>query len=129
MLKLTYTENNFYLECLTQTLEEWVAQRAIFSLRIAQSLHLEPTTASFLLPVDLPGVDRLKQEVKNHDTAIISLFYADAEYVEVNLQGSWISDGSNNVGVFVTTMSYTTEFFLYKLWQEAEVGGSLTIDN
>ena len=26
MLKLTYTENGFYLECLTQSLETWVAQ-------------------------------------------------------------------------------------------------------
>lgn len=128
MLKLTYTENNFYLECLTQTLEEWVAQRAIFSLRIAQSLHIEPTTASFLLPVDLPGVARLQQEVKRDDTDTISLCNCDAEYLEVSLQGSWVSDGSDDVGVFVTTMNYGTEFFLYKLWQESEVYGSLIID-
>lgn len=31
MLKLTYTESSFYLECLTLSLEEWVAQRVIFS--------------------------------------------------------------------------------------------------
>ncbi|WP_199294454.1 alr0857 family protein [Anabaena sp. FACHB-1237] len=109
-------------------MEEWVAQRAIFCLRIAQSLHLEPTTASFLLPVDLPGVARLKQEVKRN-MDIISLCNCDAEYLEVSLQGSWVSDGSSkDVGVFVTTMNYGTEFFLYKLWQESEVCGSLIVD-
>ena len=60
MLKLTYTNNSFYLECLTQSLEEWVAQRVILALRVSQTLRIEPTTASFMLPLDLPGVERLK---------------------------------------------------------------------
>jgi hypothetical protein len=126
MLKLTYTENGFYLECLTQSLEEWVAQRVILALRVSQTLRVEPTTASFLLPLDLPGVERLKAEVNRHDSEIIGLCNCDAEYLEVTLDGSWLCDGSNeSVGVFVTTMSYSAEFFLYKLWQEAQVCASV----
>ncbi|MFM7405202.1 MAG: alr0857 family protein [Cuspidothrix sp.] len=125
MLKLNYTENSFYLECLTQSLEAWVAQRVILSLRVSQSLRVEPMTASFLLPLDLPGVERLKAEVKFHDSEIIGLCNCDAEYLEVTLEGSWLSEGDDHaVGIFVTTMSYGVEFFLYKLWQESQVCAS-----
>ena len=121
MLKLTYTESSFYLECLTLSLEEWVAQRVILALRVGQSLCIEPSTASFLLPVDLPGVEVLKAEVKRDDREIIALSACDAEYMEVTLRGSWLLDSSKDaVGVFFTTMSDRAEFFLHKLWQEAE---------
>ncbi len=121
MLKLTYTESSFYLECLTQSLEEWVAQRVILSLRVGQSLFIEPITASFLLPIDLPGVELLKVEVKKGDREIIALSGCDAEYMEVTLRGSWLSNSSEDaVGVFFTTMSDRAEFFLQKLWQEAQ---------
>ncbi|MEM9926593.1 MAG: alr0857 family protein, partial [Cyanobacteria bacterium P01_D01_bin.50] len=59
MLKLTYTENSFYLELLTQSVEEWIQARVILTLRVGQSLCVEPSTASFLLPVDLPGLGQL----------------------------------------------------------------------
>ncbi|MBG1244213.1 alr0857 family protein [Nostoc sp. NZL] len=121
MLKLTYTESSFYLECVTLSLEEWVAQRVILALRVGQSLCIEPSTASFLLPVDLPGVEVLKAEVKRDDRGIIALCACDAEYIEVTLWGSWLLDSSKDaVGVFVTTMSDRAEFFLHKLWQEAQ---------
>jgi hypothetical protein len=126
MLKLTYTDNSFYLECLTQSLEEWVAQRVILALRVSQALRIEPTTASFLLPLDLPGVERLKTEVNRYDSEIICLCNCDAEHLEVTLDGSWLSDGNDDaVGVFVTTMSYSAEFFLSKLWQESQVCASV----
>ena len=121
MLKLTYTESSFYLECLTLSLEEWVAQRVILALRVGQSLCIEPSTASFLLPVDLPGVEVLEAEVKRDDREIIALSACDAEYMEVTLRGSWLLDSSKDaVGVFFTTMSDRAEFFLHKLWQEAQ---------
>ena len=129
MLKLTYTDNSFYLECLTQSLEEWVAQRVILALRVSQSLRVEPTTASFLLPLNLPGVERLKTEVNRHDSQIMGLCKCDPEYLEVTLDGSWLSDGNDDaVGVFVTTMSYSAEFFLYKLWQESQVCASVVTE-
>ncbi|MEH2274932.1 MAG: alr0857 family protein [Nostoc sp.] len=121
MLKLTYTESSFDLECFTLSLEEWVAQRVILALRVGQSLCIEPSSASFLLPVDLPEVEVLKSEVKRDDREIIALCACDTQYMEVTLQGSWLSDSSKDaVGVFVTTMSDRAEFFLHKLWQEAQ---------
>ncbi|AVH72916.1 alr0857 family protein [Nostoc sp. 'Lobaria pulmonaria (5183) cyanobiont'] len=121
MLKLTYTESSFDLECVTLSLEEWVAQRVILALRVGQGLCIEPTTASFLLPVDLPGVEVLRAEVKRDDREIIALCACDAEYMEVTLRGSWLSACSkDSVGVFVTTISDRAEFFLQKLWQEAQ---------
>ncbi|MEH2438217.1 MAG: alr0857 family protein [Nostoc sp.] len=124
MLKLTYTESSFYLECLTLSLEEWVAQRVILALRVGQSLCIEPSTASFLLPVDLAGV--LKAEVKRDDGEIIALSACDAEYMEVTLRGSWLLDSSKDaVGVFFTTMSDRAEFFLHKLWQESQACASV----
>ncbi|QFS47378.1 alr0857 family protein [Nostoc sphaeroides] len=126
MLKLTYTETSFYLECLTLSLEEWVAQRVILALRVGQSLCIEPSTASFLLPVDLPGVEVLKAEVKRDDGEIIALSACDAEYMEVTLRGSWLLDSSKDaVGVFFTTMSDRAEFFLHKLWQESQACASV----
>lgn len=121
MLKLTYTDRSFYLECLTLSLEEWVAQRVILAMRVGQCLCVEPSTASFLLPIDLPGVEVLKDEVKRDDREIITLCACDTECMEVTLRGSWLSDGSEDaVGVFVTTISDRAEFFLHKLWQESQ---------
>jgi hypothetical protein len=126
MLKLTYTESSFDLERLTLSLEEWVAQRVILALRVGQSLCIEPSTASFLLPIDLPGVEVLRAEVKRDDREIIALCASDTQYMEVTLQGSWLSDSSKDaVGVFFTTMSDRAEFFLHKLWQEAQACASV----
>ncbi|CEJ46795.1 alr0857 family protein [Umezakia ovalisporum] len=142
MLKLTYTESSFYLECLTQSLEEWVAQRVVLALRVGQNLYVESTTASFLLPVDLPGMETLKAEVKQHNCEIMSLCTCDSEYMELTLRGFWLSDGSQDaVGLFVTTMGdYPNyhhcfgqalspvshlELFLHQLWQEAQAGNSV----
>lgn len=125
MLKLTYTERSFYLECLSLSLEEWVAQRVVLAMRVGQSLHVEPSTASFLLPADLPGLEMLEAAIKRHDSEIMDLSRCDAEYMEVTLRGSWLSDGTQEaVGVFVTTMSDRTEFFLHKIWQEAQACAS-----
>ncbi|NES99280.1 MAG: hypothetical protein F6K62_19830 [Sphaerospermopsis sp. SIO1G2] len=125
MLKLIYTERNFDLVYLSQSLEEWVTKRVILSLRVGKPLYLEPSTASFLIPVDLPGAQKLEMEVQKGDGEIIDLSDCDAEYMEVTLQGSWLSQGTESTeGVFVTTMSDRMEFFLHKLWQESQVCAS-----
>lgn len=126
MLKLTYTENGFHLERLAQSVEDWVTARVILSLRAGWSISVEPSTASFLLPVDLPGIDRLVVEAEREDSEIISLCACDAEYVEVSLRGSWVSTGADSdEGVFVVTLSDRTEFFLFKLWQAAQTCASV----
>ncbi|MBF2067893.1 MAG: hypothetical protein IGS39_26275 [Calothrix sp. C42_A2020_038] len=121
MLKLTYTETDFHLECITQPIEDWIQARVILSLRAGQSLCVEPSTASFLLPVDLPGVEMLKAQTRCCDQEVITVCVCDTEYLEVTLHGSWISYSRDEAtGIFVTTLSDRIEFFLYKLWQEAQ---------
>ncbi len=121
MLKLTYTETSFHLECLTQSLEEWVAQRVILALQVGQSLYVEPSTASFLLPVNLPGLEQFKDKLQWNEREIITFCACDADCVEVTLRGSWLANSSEDAtGVFVTTMSAGSEFHLYQLWLAAK---------
>lgn len=125
MLKLTYTENGFNLERLAQSQEDWVTARVILSLRAGWHICVEPSTASFLLPADLPGIDRLEMEAQREDSEIIAISTCDAEFAEVSLRGTWVSAGKEkDEGVFVVTMSDRTEFFLFKLWQLSQIGAS-----
>lgn len=120
MLKLTYTENGFYLERLAQPLEEWVTARVILSLRTGTNLCVEPSTASFLLPADMPQMRHLERYREGEDA--IALSVCDAEYVEVSLKGTWMTSDTEGIeGVFVTSMSYAVEFFLIKLWEESQI--------
>lgn len=129
MLKLTYMETGFHLEYLTQSLEEWVQSRVILALRVCQPLCVEPSTASFLLPIDLLGLERLQTELKRDDREILSLCVCDPECVEVTLRGAWLSDGSEDGnGLFVTAISDRTELFLHKLWLEAQSCASVMSD-
>ncbi|HEY9876395.1 MAG TPA: alr0857 family protein [Candidatus Obscuribacterales bacterium] len=121
MLKLTYTETGFYLERLAQSLEDWVAQRVVLALRVGTSFCVEPSTASFLLPDDMPELPDLESVVQREYVEGISLSICDAEYVEVSLKGSWLSaDPDDEEGIFVTALGDRTEFFLFKLWHEAQ---------
>ncbi len=121
MLKLTYTENGFCLEHLAQPMENWVATRVVLALRSATPLFVEPSTASFLLPADLPHLTELESLSARENTQALSLAVCDDEYVEVCLNGTWlVSEPESEEGIFVTTMSDRAEFFLFKLWQEAE---------
>ena len=129
MLKLTYMETDFHLEYLTQSLEEWIQSRVIFALRVCQPLCVEPSTASFLLPVNLSGLEGLQAELKYDDRKILSLCVCDPECIEVTLRGAWLSDGHEDAnGLFVTEISDRTEFFLHKLWLEAQNCASVMSD-
>jgi hypothetical protein len=126
MLKLTYIETGFYLEYLAKSLEDWVQERVVLALRVSESLYIEPTTASFLLPADLPDLETLVMEIRRLDPESISLSAGDAEYIEVSLNGTWVSlNADSEEGVFVSAMSYSIEFFLLKLWQDSQVSVSV----
>lgn len=121
MLKLTYTETGFHLERLAQSLEDWVTGRVILALRVATSVCIEPSTASFLLPADLPELPLLEALVRGKEAEAITLSVCDAEYVEVSLHGAWLSgDSESEEGMFVAAISDAEEFFLIKLWHEAQ---------
>lgn len=121
MLKFTYTETGTHLERLAQLPEELVALRVLLALRVGQRVLVEPSTASFLLPANLPGVHRLEAIAYRDDAELIDVCDCDFEFVEVTLRGTWISSSSEaEEGVFIVVMSDRTEFILAKLWQEAQ---------
>ena len=125
MLKLTYTENGFRMDLIGQSLENWVSTRVILALRSATTISIEPSTASFLLPSDLPDLGQLEQ-VKAENGEILELSPCDAEYVEVVLQGTWVAaDPETEEGIFVVSLSHRAEFFLFKLWEEVTAVGSI----
>lgn len=118
MLKLTYTENNFNLERVNESLEDWVNTRDVLALRLATKIHIEPSTASFLVPANL---ERLADLEKVAEENFVKLYLCDAEYVEVALRGLWLtSDAESETGVFVTALLPSTELLLLQLSQSEQ---------
>lgn len=115
MLKLTYTENSFSLERLNESLEDWVNTRVVLALRVATNIHLEPGTASFLLPANVSRLGDFEKVAKEN---FVELCRCDAESVEVVLKGIWLtSDTESEAGVFVTALSKSAELLLQQLSQ------------
>ncbi len=126
MLKLTYTETGFNLERLAQSPEQLVALRVVLAMRVGQSISVEPSTAAFLLPANLPALSLLESEARTEGSDTIALCVADAEYVEVTLRGTWISGLSEGAdGVFMTVLSDRAEFLVFKLWLETQPANSV----
>jgi hypothetical protein len=123
MLKLTYTDTFFHLEFLSQPLEDWVAGRVILAMRVGNSICVEPSTASFLLPADLPELSDLEVAIDREGIEAIDLSRCDAEYVEVSISGSWLSgDPEAEEGVFVTAVGDRIESLLFQLWFQSQKG-------
>jgi hypothetical protein len=115
MLKLTYTENNFNIEYIETSLENWVNSRVAFALRTGSNIYIEHTTAAFLLSSDL--VDKTNSAImveKNHN--IIDICCCDDNSREVTLRGIWLSsDVESDTGVFVTHLDAATELYFQRL--------------
>lgn len=127
MLKITYTETGFNLEHLADSLEQLVVRRIVLAMRVGQSVLVEPSKASFLLPADLPLLNLLHVEALRYDREKIELSVADENYIEVTLQGTWIAANSHTAeGLFLTAMSERTELYLFKCWEQAKSRVSLT---
>ncbi|MGB8690136.1 MAG: alr0857 family protein [Microcoleus sp.] len=130
MLKLTYTETGFNLERLAQSPEQLVALRVLLAMRVGRRICVEPSSAAFLLPANFdrrgPALSLLETEARKDGTGAIALCVADAEYVEVTLRGTWISDDSEGAdGVFATVLGDRVEFLVLKLWLETQAAASV----
>lgn len=126
MLKLTYTETATYLEHLTQTPEHLVSLRVTLAMRLGQTILIEPSSAAFLLPSNLPALSLLEDAIQHTEAEMIALCIADEETIEVSLAGTWVSfDPDEENGIFVTRLSDRTEYLLTKLWNEAYSGASV----
>ena len=122
MLKLTYTHNGFFIDHLEESLEAWVTTRVILAIRSGTSLCVEPSSASFLISLDLPYVDQLLEEVNEFTGEILEVNRCDEEAMEVVLEGTWLgSDIASEEGLFVCRLSDRLESLLYQIWQESPV--------
>ncbi len=129
MLKLTYTENSFTLEHLTSSLEDWVTTRVLLALRSATTLCVEPSTAAFLLPADLPYLADLAKLARGDLAELLCVTACDAETVEVSLEGTWLGSSlESEDGLFVCALGDRAEVFVYQLWQEAQFSASVMND-
>lgn len=125
MLKITYTENGFFLERLTASLETWLANRVLVCLRATAAVTVEPSTASLLLPINLPYFRDLKA-IEERTNGIVRLDLCDDYSIEVSLQGTWVaSNEDSEEGIFVCSLEDNTEFFLNQLWKEGKINPSL----
>lgn len=123
MLKLTYTDNGFHLEQLSTSLEDWLTTRVLLSLRSGTRLSIEPSTAAFLLPLDVPYLNELEILIEAENPDLIELFQCDGEAIEVALEGNWITYGEDKEqGIFICTLSERSESFLYQIWKESYFG-------
>ena len=128
MLKITYTENGFYLERFNESLETWLSNRVLVCLRATASVYVEPSTASLLLPIVLPYFRDL-EALEDSSTNVLELNLCDEYSAEVSLQGTWVTtDEDNEEGIFVCNLEERTEFFIYQLWKEGNFDPSLIED-
>ncbi|VXD16638.1 conserved hypothetical protein [Planktothrix serta PCC 8927] len=129
MLKLTYTETAFHIERLSQSPEQLVALRVKLAMRMGQTMVVEPSSASFLLPVNISTLSMLEAAIRLQRSEAIALCVADTETIEVSLTGTWITvDPEGENGIFLTVLGDRTESLLYHLWQQAHGSASVIRD-
>ncbi len=125
MLKLTYADSELQLERLADSLETLVAQRAVLAVRLGQNLRVETSSASFLLPRDIPGLAALEIEICREQAqhcpdglaAGVDLYPVDETSYEVCLRGVWLAaDVDAHEGMFLAVVSDRIERLLHKLW-------------
>lgn len=105
MLKLTYTDSNFQIERLNESLTDWLNLMISLYLCAAKRISIEPCAASFLIAGDLPGWTELEALIaENREN--IEFDICDSEYMEVSLRGIWISSEINTCeGIFVCDLT------------------------
>lgn len=126
MLKFTYGDSDIGLEYLAQSVEHLVLRRMALALRTGCRLLVEPCSASFLLPADLDQLPQLKNLIAQEPEEAIALSRADADYVEVSVNGVWICSNPETVeGIFAFSLSTPLEDLIVKLWKMAHIGVSV----
>ncbi|MEO1672805.1 MAG: alr0857 family protein [Cyanobacteria bacterium J06631_2] len=122
MLKITYLENEIYLEYLDKSIEVWKADRILVNLRAAVSIYVESSIASIVLPI----TSSLNSLIRLAENQSIEIVPCDEEYLEVGLLGTWLAqESTSEEGVFVCELNPEIEYCLYRLWQESQIGTSV----
>ncbi|AFY53927.1 hypothetical protein Riv7116_1362 [Rivularia sp. PCC 7116] len=115
MLKIIYGDNNLSLDCLDGCLEDWINTRVAIAVRSATGIHIESSTASFLLPANSSTI----AQVENiQDANVVEFCRCDAKSLEVVLKGIWLtSELESETGVFVTKLKDDTEYLLQNMFE------------
>ncbi|MGG6295417.1 alr0857 family protein [Leptolyngbya sp. AN02str] len=117
MLKLTYMDAGLHIEAIAQSLETVVAQRVMLSLQAGQTLHVEPGSASFLLPQHIPGLGDVLTTLGAAGRGLFTLSVVDDTYLEVTLTGQWIASHDAALeGIFLVALPAVVERLLYRTW-------------
>jgi hypothetical protein len=128
MLKLTYTDAGLHMDLVAipcgyleeRALEMLVTQRVVLALRLGQTLHIEPSSAAFLLPANTLGLNQLQLMIRMEKSRV-SVTSVDAQFVEVSVHGNWIAASDDaHEGMFITAFSGGIELLIYKLWQATQ---------
>lgn len=118
MLKLNYTDYGLFLEQVTASLDAVATQRVMLAVHVGEPLHLEPSHASFLLPIDLLGIRQFKELLRQNVADAIALASVDDDFVEVSLKGTWIANSVHaESGTFITALAPESELLIYELWR------------
>ncbi|MEM6611842.1 MAG: alr0857 family protein [Cyanobacteria bacterium P01_C01_bin.72] len=126
MLKITYLESEIYLEYLDKSIEVWQADRILVNLRAGVSIYVESSIASLVLPI----TSSLNSLIKLAENQSIEIVPCDEKYLEVSLLGTWVAqESTSEEGVFVCELNPEIEYCLYRLWQESQVGTSITVQD
>ena len=122
MLKLNYNDMGLFMERVNLSLEELMAQRALLAVQSGQPLHIEPGTASFLLPSKPAIVSRLETALWIERHQSISLYPVDVEFVEVSVRGTWMATNlQSHEGTFIAVASWQVESMILQLWQLSQL--------
>ncbi|MBV6625234.1 MAG: hypothetical protein KI793_20295 [Rivularia sp. (in: Bacteria)] len=115
MLKIIYADDNLNVDYLDVCLEDWINTRVTISVRSATGIHIEFSTAAFLLPADSSTIAQLENI---QDENLVEFCRCDAESLEVVLKGIWLtSDLESETGVFATELKYETEYLLHNMFK------------
>jgi hypothetical protein len=121
MLKFIYTETDSYLELVGMSMHEWVDRYQ----RLAEILGDETTIDrccrySFLVPIEIMELER-KLILNNDRTATVTVDRCDAGYMEIQMDGCWVSThlGSEE-GVFLTQLPPESEEYVWQIWHAAK---------
>ena len=123
MLKITYLEEEIYLEHLVESVEAWKANRILVSLRAGVSIFVESSTACLVVPIDTPYLSGL---LELEAQELVEITPCDEECLEVVLSGTWVtSNEDSEEGIFICDFNPSSENFLHQMWLESQVGSSV----
>ncbi|MEL6457260.1 MAG: alr0857 family protein [Cyanobacteria bacterium J06621_15] len=115
MLKLTYTDDKINLDCLEQSLEDWINKRVLVNVRSSTSTYIKSSTASILVPLDSPIAGQLE---KLNSKNIVEFCHYNNESVEIVFKGTWFSsEVESETGVFVTEIEDKAEYLLQNMFE------------